>query len=203
MGSNFLHLHDVVIDIFSFILSLVLKRRSNVSISVINQWKIKTKILCSSWSCKISIKARIKLFLRGKTTVVVCAITSILNLVSNEKSARSSNQAGLNDFILQRAKQVKHVTMYHKQNFTKRGYSIGFIIQSLTYLKIIINVEIVRLLLDSELYLIKLEVLVYFTHKVTLLYHSFTLLKLFRKNNFWKYFSIFTLICWRKAVDFE
>jgi hypothetical protein len=123
-----------------------------------------------------SINPAVKSFLRGKTTVVQCAITSILSLVSHDKSARSSNQADLFDFILQRENQVKRIAMYHERRFTKLGYCAGSIIQSFPYLRMLLNethlsnqhVEIVRLLLDSEFLLTELEVLAYFTHKVTL-----------------------------------
>ena len=144
--------------------------RSNLSVLAVieNNLKFRMKLEC--------INPGVKSFLRGKTTVVECAITSILNLVSHEKSARSSNQADLFDFILQRENQVKHIEMYHERRFTKLGYSAASIIQSLPYLRMLLNethlsnlhVEIVRLLLDSEFLLTELEVLAYFTHKVTL-----------------------------------
>ena len=85
-----------------------------------------------------SINPGVKSFLRGKTTVVECAITSILNLVSHEKSARSSNQADLFDFILPRENQVEHIAMYHERRFNKLDYSAGSIIQSLPYLRMLL-----------------------------------------------------------------
>ena len=53
----------------------------------------------------------VKSFLRGKTSVVEAAITSILSLVSHDKSAHSTHQANLFDYIVQRKGQVKHIAM--------------------------------------------------------------------------------------------
>ncbi|CAB4057870.1 unnamed protein product [Lepeophtheirus salmonis] len=92
--------------------------------------------------------------------VVECAIKSILNLASHQKSARSYNQADLFDFILQIENQVKYIPMYHEQRFTKLGYCGGSIIKSLPYLRMLLNethlsnqhVEIVRLLPNTEFF---------------------------------------------------
>ncbi len=118
----------------------------------------------------------VKSFLRGKATVVEAAITSILSLVSHDKSAHSTNQADLFDFILQREGQVKHLAMYYERRFTKLGYSAASILQSLPYLHMLLNeshlsnqlIEIVRMFLDSEFLVTELQVLAYFTHTVTL-----------------------------------
>ena len=64
----------------------------------------------------------VRSFLRGKS-VVECAITSILNLVSHDKSATSTNQAELFDHILEREGAVKHVSMYYERRFTKLRHS--------------------------------------------------------------------------------
>ena len=117
-----------------------------------------------------------KSFLRGKTTVVEAAITSILSLVSHDKSAHSTNQADLFDYILQREGQVKHIAMYYYCRFTKLGYSAASILQSLPYLYMLLNeshlsnqhIEIVRMSLDSEFLITELQVLAHFTHCVTL-----------------------------------
>ena len=117
----------------------------------------------------------VKSFLCGKTSIVEAAITSILSLVSHVKSAHSTNQADLFDYILQREGQVKHIAMYYERRFTKLGYSAASILQSLPYLRIVINeshlsnqhIEIVRMFLDSEFLITELQVFAYFTHVVT------------------------------------
>ena len=88
----------------------------------------------------------------------------------------STNQAALFDFIIQRENQIKRILMYSERRFTKLGYSAASILQSIPYLRMLLNethlnnqhVEIVRLLLDSVFLLTELELLAFFTHKITL-----------------------------------
>ena len=123
-----------------------------------------------------TINPAVKSFLRGKTTVVAAAITSILSLVSHDKSAHSTNQADLFDYILQREGQVKHIAMYYERRFTKLGYSAAFILQLLPYLYMLLNeshlsnqhTEIVQMFLDPEFLITELQVPADFTHCVTL-----------------------------------
>ena len=118
----------------------------------------------------------VKSFLCGKTSAVEAAITSILSLVNHDKSAHSTSQANLFDYILQRENQVKHIAMYYERRFTKLGYSAASILQLLPYLCMLLNesylsnqhIEIVRMFLDSEFLITELQVLAYFTHAVTL-----------------------------------
>ena len=122
-----------------------------------------------------SINPAVRSFLRGKS-IVECAISSILSLVSHEKSASSTNQADLFDHILERENVVKHMAMYYERRFTKLGYSAASILEALPYLRMLLDethlnnqhVEIVRMFLDSEFLLTELNVLAYFTHKITL-----------------------------------
>ena len=46
--------------------------------------------------------------------MAVCGLKSILNLVSHYKSASSTNQADLFDFILQRENQGKYMSLYRE-----------------------------------------------------------------------------------------
>ena len=92
----------------------------------------------------------VKSFIRGKTSVVEAAITSILSLVSHDKLAHSTNQANLFYYIIQREGQVKPMALYYERKFTKLGYSAASILQSLPYLRMLLNL------------------LAYFTHIVTL-----------------------------------
>ena len=118
----------------------------------------------------------VKSFLRGKTSIVEAAITSILSLVSHDKSSHSTNHADLFDYILQREGQVKHIEIYYELRFTKLGYSAASILQSLPYLRMLLNeshlsnqhIDIVCMFLDSEFLITELQVLAYFTHVVTL-----------------------------------
>ena len=123
-----------------------------------------------------SANPAIKSFLRGEKSVAVSAIKSIINFVSHDKSATSSNQADLFDPILERENQVKHISLYQERRFTKLGYSCASILDALPFICMVINethlsnqhVDIVRMLLDSELLVSELNVLAYFTYKVSL-----------------------------------
>ena len=103
--------------------------------------------------------------------MTVCGIKSILNPISHDKSASSTNQADLFDFILQRENQVKRISLYQERRFTKIGYSAA-----LPYLRMLLNesyltnqhIEIVRMFLDSEFFITKLSVSAIFMHKVNL-----------------------------------
>ena len=108
--------------------------------------------------------------------MTVCGIKSILNPISHDKSASSTNQADLFDFILQRENQVKRISLYQERRFTKIGYSTASILDALPYLRMLLNesyltnqhIEIVRMFLDSEFFITKLSVSAIFMHKVSL-----------------------------------
>ena len=111
----------------------------------------------------------VKLFLRGKTSIVEAAITSILSLVNHDKLAHSTNQANLFDYILQRENQVKHIAMYYEHRFTNCIHPS--ILQSLPLNESHLSnqhIEIVRMFLDSKFLITELQVLAYFTQVVIL-----------------------------------
>ena len=101
---------------------------------------------------------------------------SILNLISHDKSASSTNQADLFYFILQSENHVKHISLYHERRFTKLGYSAASIIDTLHQLRMLLNeshltnqhIEIVRMFLDSEFFINELSALAFYTHMVKL-----------------------------------
>ena len=124
----------------------------------------------------IAMNPSVTSFLRGEKSVVVCGVKSILSLVSREKSASSTNQADLFDFIVEREKTVKHMALYKERRFTKLGYSCASVLNALPYLQMLLNethlsnqhTDMVRMFLDNELFFVELKVLSYFTFKVTL-----------------------------------
>ena len=142
--------------------------QSNLSVltSVENELKFWEKIQI--------MNPAVKSFLRGNTSVVEAAITSILSLVSHNKSAHSTNQANLFGYIVQREGQIKHIALYYECRFTRLGYSAASILQSLPYLHMLLNksnlsnqhIEIVWMLLNSKFLITELHA--YFTHVVTL-----------------------------------
>ena len=99
-----------------------------------------------------------------------------MNLISHDKSASSTNQADLFDFILQREIQVKHISLYQERRFTKLGCSAASILDALFYPRMLLNeshltnqhIEIVCMFLDSEFFITELSLLAFFTHKVSL-----------------------------------
>ena len=115
-------------------------------------------------------------FLRGEKSIALTGLKSILSFVSHDKSAASTNQADLFDFVLEPEGKVKHLSLYKERRFTKLGYSCASILDAYPYLEMVINethlsnqrVDMVRVLLDSDFFLSELNVLAYFTHKVTL-----------------------------------
>ena len=82
-----------------------------------------------------SINLPVRSFLRGEKCVAVCWIKSILNLISHDKSATSTNQADLFDFTLQLENYVKHISLYQECRFTKLGYSAASIFDASPYLR--------------------------------------------------------------------
>ena len=124
----------------------------------------------------ISTAPSITPFLRGEKSVSTAAVKTIINFISHDKSATSTNQATLFDHILEREDQVKHISLYQERRFTKLGYSCASILDALPYIRMVVNethlhnqhVEIMRVLLDAEFLHCELRVLAYFTYKVTL-----------------------------------
>ena len=118
----------------------------------------------------------VKSFLHGEKSVVLCEIKCILSFVSHDKSAASTNQAELFDYILDREGKIRHLSLYQKHRFTKLGYSCTLILDALPYIQMVLNethlsnqhTELVKMFLDSELLLTELSCLSCFTHKVSL-----------------------------------
>ena len=144
--------------------------RSNINVLAQLEHKLKFREALES------INPAVKSFLRGEKSVAMSAIKTILNFVSHDKSSTSTNQADLFDYILQREKKVKHLSLYQERRFTKLGYSCSSILDALPYIRMVLaethlsnqHVEIVQMFLDSELLCTELYTLSYFTYKVSL-----------------------------------
>ena len=132
--------------------------RSNIEVlsTIENQLNFREKLE--------SINSSVRYFLCGEKCVAVCGIKSILNLISHDKSASSTNQADLFDFILQCENQVKHISLYEEHRFTKLGYSVASILDALPYLCMFLNeshltnqhIKIVFIFLHSEFFITEL-----------------------------------------------
>ena len=109
------------------------------------------------------LNSEVKCFLHREKSVAICGIRSILNLISHDMSASSTNQADLFDFILQRENQVKHMSLY-QERFTQLGYTAASILDAMPYLQLLVNeshfanqrTEIVRMFLDCEFFITEL-----------------------------------------------
>ena len=124
----------------------------------------------------ISTAPSIKPFLHGEKSVSTAAIKTIINFISHDKSATSTNQASLFDYVKMRENKIKHISLCQERRSTKLGYSCTSILDVLPYIRMVLNethlnnqhVEIMRGLLDTEFLLSELHTLAYFTYKVTL-----------------------------------
>ena len=126
--------------------------------------------------CLEAINSALKPFFRGKKAVVVAGIQAIIKLVSYDKSGNSSSLAEEFDFIIEREGAVKHMSLYHERRFTKLGYSAASILQAFPLLQSLLEetwksnllVQGFKIYLGSELFLTELQILAYFTKKMTL-----------------------------------
>ena len=75
----------------------------------------------------------VRLLLRDCQTAVETGICSIVNLISHDKSASSTNQVNLFDYILQRENKVKHIAVYQARQFTKLGFTAASFLDLFKY----------------------------------------------------------------------
>ena len=117
-----------------------------------------------------------KPFFRGKKAVVVAVIQAILKLVSHDKKGNSSSLVEESDVITKREHVVKHMSLHHKRRFTKLGYSAASILQTFLLLQSLLEetwksnllAQACKIHLDCEFFLTELQLLAYFTKKITL-----------------------------------
>ena len=108
--------------------------------------------------------------------MVVAGIYAILKLVTHEKSGATSSLAEEFDRIIEREGKIKYITLYHERRFTKLGYSAASILQALPLLQTLLAetwksnllVEACKIYLECPFFLTELQLLAYFTHKITL-----------------------------------
>ena len=73
-----------------------------------------------------SINKALKLFFRGKSTSVKARIEALLNLISRDKSGKSSFLADLFDQICELEHLAKQIFFYQQQRFAKLGKAAAF-----------------------------------------------------------------------------
>ena len=59
--------------------------------------------------------------------------------MSHDKSAASTNQAELFDYILHSEGKIKHLSLYQEHQFTKLGYSCTSILDPLPYIQMVLK----------------------------------------------------------------
>ena len=122
------------------------------------------------------INPSLRPFFRGKKAICLAGITALLKLVTHDKSANTTSLAEEFDMIVEREGQTKHMSLYHERRFTKLGYSAASLIHAVPLLQMLLDetsksnllVEACKLYLECEFFLIELQVLAYFTYKITL-----------------------------------
>ena len=86
-----------------------------------------------------SMNSGVKSFLCEEKAVALCAIKCVFSFVSHDKSAASTNQAELFDYILHSEGKIKHLSLYQEHRFTKLGYSCTSILDPLPYIQMVLK----------------------------------------------------------------
>ena len=98
-----------------------------------------------------------KPFFRGKKAVVVDDIQAIPKLVSYDKSGNSSSLAEEFDVLIERECAVKNMSLYHeRRSLLEETWKSNLLVQAC------------KIYLNCELFLTELQLLAYFTKKITL-----------------------------------
>ena len=134
-----------------------------------------------------SINPAIKPFFRGKIAIVESGIDPLLKLVTCDKLANSCSLADELDFILERERMVKHLSLYLQRRFEKLGYSEASILEALHLFQMLLKetemdnllVQACRLYIECEFFITELQALTYYTHRITLPYLNYV-------EEFWK-----------------
>ena len=73
----------------------------------------------------------LKTTFRGKKTIVVAAITTIIKLITHEKAGNNVTLTEEFDSMLEQEGLIKHISLYKERRFTKLGHSAASILQAL------------------------------------------------------------------------
>ena len=121
-----------------------------------------------------SANPQLKSFLRGKPSVVQCAIEALCKLITPEVSGRSSSLSDEFDLLLEKVNQSKVVYMYQERRFTKLGTTAGCIRDCIDLYQMLLDntsrnnllVHACKLYLSCEYITCALTSLAYFTYKI-------------------------------------
>ena len=76
----------------------------------------------------IKRQPRLKSFVRQSRCLAICAMTTLLKLVSNENSAKPTSLSKEFELILEEDGISKKFSLYKERRFTKLGYTAGAIV---------------------------------------------------------------------------
>ena len=142
------------------------------------------------------LNPNLKSWFRGEKAVFLAGIKCLINLISHDKSAHSTNLAEEFDQIVESEDQVKHIGLYKECRFTKLGYTCAALLDAMPMINILLDkthlvnkhVEAARMYTQCDFFLTELIVIAYFSYHVTLPFLNFvekstqdTLLKILPK----------------------
>ena len=99
----------------------------------------------------------------------------MLKLEAYDKSVNSCSLADEFDYIVERERKVKHLSLYHQRRFAKLVYPAAAILEALTLFQMVLNetetdnllVQACGLYIECEFFIAELQALTYFTDKIT------------------------------------
>jgi hypothetical protein len=123
-----------------------------------------------------SVNPSLKPFFRGEKCVAVAGIKCLCSLVAPEKSSKPSSLYDEFNFILEREKKSKHISLYKERRFTKLGATAAKLVDAHDqYMMLLsetnannLHVQAAKLYMDSEFFWTCLAALAHFTYRVTL-----------------------------------
>ena len=115
-------------------------------------------------------------FIWQSKSVLLCAITALLKLVSQEESAKPTSLAKDFDIILEKDNVTKRFSFYKERLFTKLGCAAASVIDCIPQFQKLLSqtkynnnlVQACRLYLENDYILAAVNALSYFTYKVTM-----------------------------------
>ena len=121
---------------------------------------------------------QLKSFVRQSKCVVFAALKAMLQLVSQESSAKPTSLADEFDLELEKNGLSKSMSLYKERRFTKLGYSAGAVFDCLEQYKNILRdttcsnllIQACQLYVENEFVVAAFKALGYFTFKVTMPY---------------------------------
>ena len=113
----------------------------------------------------IQRQPRLKPFVRQSRCVAVCAMTSLLKIVSHEQSRKPTSLAKYFELILGEDVMSKKLSLCKERRFTKLGYNAGAIVDCIPQFGKLLNniVQACRLYLGCDCVISALKALASFT----------------------------------------